>query len=78
MRLYPIVFSSIPITVLSNDAKVNGYNIPKGSTIIGNIGYIQRCKLYWKYPNTFNIDNFLSESGKFKKNPAFCSFGYES
>eukprot|EP01084_Bolivina_argentea_P067964 123688_1 len=69
------VIGSIPRTVLSNDVKINGYNIPKNAQLISFHTFIATNEKYWKTPESFDIDNFL-EDGKFKKNAALSTFGY--
>ncbi|KAL6483881.1 hypothetical protein MHYP_G00087530 [Metynnis hypsauchen] len=55
-------------------AQLRGYNLPKGSEIMVNITAIMTDKEYWKYPDTFNPENFLDEKGQFCKNDAFLPF----
>ncbi|KAB7505059.1 Cytochrome P450 [Armadillidium nasatum] len=43
------------------------YNF-NGSIVIPNIETCHKDPKYWKHPNTFSIDNFLDEDGKFIRN----------
>eukprot|EP01084_Bolivina_argentea_P271637 462270_1 len=74
MRLHPVVPITFPRYV-SKGCKIDGYNIPKNSRIVGCTKHIQRNGLYWKYPNTFYIEHFLDKNGRFERNLAFCMFG---
>ncbi|KAB7505058.1 Steroid 21-hydroxylase [Armadillidium nasatum] len=49
----------------SEDTSLANFSIPKGSVIIPNIETCHKDPKYWKHPNTFSIDNFLDEDGKF-------------
>ncbi|KAL7863965.1 hypothetical protein AOLI_G00153850 [Acnodon oligacanthus] len=55
-------------------ALLRGYHLPKGSTIMVNIKAILTDKQHWKYPDTFNPENFLDEKGQFCRNEAFLPF----
>ena len=39
-----------------------------------NLMAIMTDKEHWKYPDTFNPENFLDEKGQFCKNDAFLPF----
>ncbi|KAL7859023.1 hypothetical protein SRHO_G00141700 [Serrasalmus rhombeus] len=55
-------------------ALLQGYHLPKGSTIMVNIKAIMTDEQHWKYPDTFNPENFLDEKGQFCRNDAFLPF----
>ncbi|XP_017574190.2 cytochrome P450 2H1-like isoform X1 [Pygocentrus nattereri] len=55
-------------------ALLRGYHLPKGSTIMVNLKAIMTDKQHWKYPDTFNPENFLDEKGQFCRNDAFLPF----
>ncbi|VAW80812.1 hypothetical protein MNBD_GAMMA12-2399 [hydrothermal vent metagenome] len=73
MRLYPPVWLMERHTI--NKDEINGYTIPKNTTIIISPWVMHRHPEYWAYPNEFNIDNFLPEN--FEKIPdyVFIPFG---
>ncbi|XP_043086071.1 cytochrome P450 2B4-like [Puntigrus tetrazona] len=54
--------------------KLRGYDIPKGTTIFTNLTAILTDKEHWKYPDTFNPDNFLDDNGHFFKPESFLPF----
>ncbi len=47
------------------DSTINGYHIPKGTTILFNFWRIHLDPRDWKEPNLFNPNRFLDEDGKF-------------
>ncbi|RXN08245.1 cytochrome P450 2B4-like isoform X1 [Labeo rohita] len=55
-------------------AKLRGYDIPKGTTIFANLTAILTDKKHWKYPDTFNPENFLDDNGHFFKPESFLPF----
>nr|AAI65796.1 Zgc:101673 protein [Danio rerio] len=54
--------------------KLQGYDLPRGTTIIVNLTAIFSNKENWKHPDTFNPENFLDESGQFSKHESFIPF----
>ncbi|KAL7863964.1 hypothetical protein AOLI_G00153840 [Acnodon oligacanthus] len=58
----------------TESALLRGYHLPKGSTIMVNLKAIMTDKQHWKYPDTFNPENFLDEKGQFCRNEAFLPF----
>ncbi|KAF5904178.1 cytochrome P450 2B4-like, partial [Clarias magur] len=54
--------------------QLQGYTIPKGTESIPNLTAIMQDKKHWKYPDTFNPENFLDENGQFCKNDSFLPF----
>lgn len=57
LRLHP------PIPYLgrlsTSDVKINGYDIPAGTSVLTNIWAIQRDPSYWEEPDRFNPERFL-------------------
>ncbi|KAL6483882.1 hypothetical protein MHYP_G00087540 [Metynnis hypsauchen] len=69
--------SIVPLGVVhqtTQPAELRGYHLPKGSEIMVNLTAILTDKDHWKYPDTFNPENFLDEKGQFCKNDAFLPF----
>uniref|UniRef100_A0A8C1QQ43 Uncharacterized protein n=1 Tax=Cyprinus carpio TaxID=7962 RepID=A0A8C1QQ43_CYPCA len=54
--------------------KLRGYDIPKGTTVFTNLTAILSDKDHWKYPDTFNPENFLDDNGHFFKPESFLPF----
>uniref|UniRef100_A0A672TA22 Cytochrome P450 2B4-like n=1 Tax=Sinocyclocheilus grahami TaxID=75366 RepID=A0A672TA22_SINGR len=54
--------------------KLRGYDIPKGTEILTNLTAILTDKEHWKYPDTFNPENFLDDNGHFFKPESFLPF----
>ncbi|XP_036447056.1 cytochrome P450 2C15-like [Colossoma macropomum] len=55
-------------------AQLRGYHLPKGSEVMVNLTAIMTDKEHWKYPDTFNPENFLDKKGQFCKNESFLPF----
>nr|XP_055045322.1 cytochrome P450 2B4-like [Misgurnus anguillicaudatus] len=67
----------VPLGVVhatTQPTKLRGYDIPKGTMIMTNLTAIFSDKEHWKYPDTFNPENFLDEKGHFFKPEAFIPF----
>uniref|UniRef100_A0A8C5Q9A6 Cytochrome P450 n=1 Tax=Leptobrachium leishanense TaxID=445787 RepID=A0A8C5Q9A6_9ANUR len=56
------------------DTEIQGYFIPKGTTIITNLSSVMKDETKWKKPYQFYPEHFLDETGKFFKNEAFMAF----
>ncbi|XP_051947980.1 cytochrome P450 2B4-like [Xyrauchen texanus] len=54
--------------------KLRGYNIPKETQIMTNLTAILSDKEHWKFPHTFNPENFLDDNGHFYKTESFLPF----
>ncbi|XP_077141735.1 cytochrome P450 2G1-like [Ranitomeya variabilis] len=52
----------------------HGYNIPKGTDVITMLTTAMRDPSQFKKPEEFNVNHFLDENNKFKKNNAFMPF----
>ncbi|RXN08244.1 cytochrome P450 2B19-like protein [Labeo rohita] len=55
-------------------AKLRGYDIPKGTVVYTNLTAVLTNKEHWKYPDTFNPENFLDDNGHFFKPESFLPF----
>ncbi|XP_005805651.1 vitamin D 25-hydroxylase [Xiphophorus maculatus] len=58
----------------SQDAKVNGYTIPKGTMVITNLYSVHFDEKYWSEPGVFLPERFLDNSGNFIRREAFLPF----
>ncbi|MPC33290.1 Cytochrome P450 2D15 [Portunus trituberculatus] len=74
LRILNLIKLSLP-HMTAEDCKLGGYDIPKGTWLMGNLDDAHRNPEYWKNAGTFDPQNFLDENGKFKKNNAFVPFG---
>ncbi|KAI4901240.1 hypothetical protein NFI96_031717, partial [Prochilodus magdalenae] len=64
----------VPLGVVhqtTQPTKLRGYHLPTGTDVMPNLTAILADKEHWKYPDTFNPENFLDERGQFCKNDAF-------
>ncbi|KAL7863970.1 hypothetical protein AOLI_G00153900 [Acnodon oligacanthus] len=69
--------SIIPLSLVhhtTQPAELRGYHLPQGTEITVNLMSIMTDKAHWKYPDTFNPENFLDEKGQFCRNEAFLPF----
>ncbi|XP_017574204.1 cytochrome P450 2B4-like [Pygocentrus nattereri] len=67
----------IPFGVLHQTTKatqLQGYHLPAGTNVLPNFTAFMTDKEHWKYPDTFNPENFLDEKGQFCKNDYFMVF----
>ena len=58
----------------SQDAKVNGYTIPKGTMVITNLYSVHFDEKYWNDPGVFSPQRFLDSNGNFVRREAFLPF----
>eukprot|EP01084_Bolivina_argentea_P278077 474922_1 len=71
----------LPRAILDDDIQIKCsvtnkiYNLPKGGFVLGCYSFHNDNKKYWKTHNSFDMNNFLGENGKFKRNKAFSAFG---
>ncbi|XP_044126551.1 cytochrome P450 2J6-like [Bufo gargarizans] len=56
------------------DLQLNGFTIPKGTTIITDLTSLHYDESQWKYPYDFNPENFLDKDGELKKVDSFLPF----
>lgn len=69
--------STLPLSVFhctTKDTVLTGYQIPKGTMVIQNLSSVLYEEKHWKFPHSFNPNNFLNEQGEFEKPPAFMPF----
>ncbi|XP_062240948.1 vitamin D 25-hydroxylase isoform X2 [Platichthys flesus] len=58
----------------SQDAKVKGYSIPKGTMVITNLYSVHFDEKYWNDPGVFLPERFLDSNGNFVRREAFLPF----
>lgn len=56
------------------DTNIQGFEIPKGTTIIPNLTSVLKDGTIWKKPHQFYPEHFLDSDGKFVKQEAFIPF----
>ncbi|XP_022097079.1 steroid 17-alpha-hydroxylase/17,20 lyase-like [Acanthaster planci] len=56
------------------DTKVQGYDIPKDSTVFCNLWWVHHNPKYWKHPMSFRPERFLDEDGKVFTPKSFMAF----
>ncbi|KFP81064.1 Cytochrome P450 2D20, partial [Acanthisitta chloris] len=56
------------------DTELQGFFIPKGTTVITNLSSVLKDETVWKKPNEFYPEHFLDADGKFVKPEAFLPF----
>ncbi|NXW92761.1 CP2DH protein, partial [Alopecoenas beccarii] len=56
------------------DTELQGFFIPKGTTIITNLSSVLKDETVWEKPNEFYPEHFLDANGKFVKPEAFLPF----
>lgn len=61
MRLHPVSPTLVP-RMASEDCKVAGYDIPKGTRVLVNVWTIGRDPALWENPNEFYPQRFLGKS----------------
>ncbi|XP_061060176.1 cytochrome P450 2D14 isoform X12 [Eubalaena glacialis] len=58
----------------SRDIEVQGFLIPKGTTLITNLSSVLKDETIWKKPFHFHPEHFLDAQGRFVKQEAFIPF----
>ncbi|KAL1764302.1 cytochrome P450 2D20-like, partial [Sigmodon hispidus] len=58
----------------SRDTEVQGFLIPKGTTIIPNLSSVLKDETVWEKPLHFHPEHFLDAQGHFVKHEAFMPF----
>uniref|UniRef100_A0A8C3YMV0 Cytochrome P450 family 2 subfamily D member 6/pseudo n=1 Tax=Catagonus wagneri TaxID=51154 RepID=A0A8C3YMV0_9CETA len=58
----------------SRDIEVQGFLIPKGTTLITNLSSVLKDEAIWKKPLRFHPERFLDAKGRFAKQEAFVPF----
>ncbi|NXC43053.1 CP2DH protein, partial [Penelope pileata] len=56
------------------DTELQGFFIPKGTTVITNLNSVLKDETVWKKPNEFYPEHFLDENGQFVRPEAFLPF----
>ena len=72
LRLRPPAPLGVPHKALV-DTTLNGYNIPKGTTLIVNLWAIHHDPKHWENPSQFDPERFLDKNGNVV-NPASLSY----
>nr|XP_008173287.1 cytochrome P450 2G1-like [Chrysemys picta bellii] len=60
--------------IVTRDTQFRGYTIPQGTEIYPMLSTVLRDPSKFKTPESFNPENFLEETGRFRKNDAFVPF----
>ncbi|XP_060244959.1 cytochrome P450 2D26 isoform X2 [Meriones unguiculatus] len=58
----------------SRDIEVQGFRIPKGTTLIPNLSSVLKDETVWEKPLQFHPEHFLDAQGHFVKHEAFMPF----
>ncbi|NXS09593.1 CP2DH protein, partial [Neodrepanis coruscans] len=56
------------------DTELQGFFIPKGTTVITNLSSVLKDETVWEKPNEFYPEHFLDANGQFVKPAAFLPF----
>ncbi|NXE20631.1 CP2D3 protein, partial [Ardeotis kori] len=56
------------------DTELQGFFIPKGTTVIANLSSVLKDESVWEKPNEFYPEHFLDANGRFVKPEAFLPF----
>ncbi|XP_010804045.2 cytochrome P450 2D14 isoform X1 [Bos taurus] len=62
----------------SRDIEVQGFHIPKGTTLITNLSSVLKDETVWEKPFRFHPEHFLDAQGRFVKQEAFIPFSAAS
>jgi cytochrome P450 len=58
------------------DVDFHGYHLPKGTGVVANVNACHRNPQYWKFPDKFHPEHFLTEDGQFiEDKEGFLPFG---
>ncbi|XP_037053598.1 cytochrome P450 2D1-like isoform X2 [Peromyscus leucopus] len=60
--------------ITSRDVEVQGFLIPKGTTLIPNLSSVLKDETVWEKPLQFHPEHFLDAQGRFVKHEAFMPF----
>ncbi|EGW10676.1 Cytochrome P450 2D27 [Cricetulus griseus] len=67
----------VPLNVphmTSRDVEIQGFLIPKGTTLIPNLSSVLKDETVWEKPLHFHPEHFLDAQGRFVKHEAFMPF----
>ncbi|XP_038198696.1 cytochrome P450 2D27-like [Arvicola amphibius] len=67
----------VPVNIphmTSRDIEVQGFLIPKGTTLITNLSSVLKDETVWEKPLRFHPEHFLDAQGRFVKHEAFMPF----
>ncbi|XP_042883981.1 cytochrome P450 2J4-like [Penaeus japonicus] len=73
-RIADLVPFAVPHQTTEN-ATVAGYHIPKNTTVMFNLSHGLKDPKFWKYPDRFYPEHFLTDEGKPFKPETFMPFG---
>ncbi|XP_068246942.1 cytochrome P450 2L1-like [Palaemon carinicauda] len=74
-RIADLVPFAIPHETTA-DVTIAGYRLPKGTQVMFNLSASMKDPKYWKYPDRFYPEHFLTSDGKPYKPEAFMPFGH--
>ncbi|XP_005354514.1 cytochrome P450 2D3-like [Microtus ochrogaster] len=72
-RFADIVPMNVP-HMTSHDVEVQGFLIPKGTTLLTNLSSVLKDETVWEKPLHFHPEHFLDAQGRFVKHEAFIPF----
>nr|XP_048300988.1 cytochrome P450 2D20-like [Myodes glareolus] len=72
-RFGDIVPTNVP-HMTSRDIEVQGFLIPKGTTLLTNLSSVLKDETVWEKPLRFHPEHFLDAQGRFVKHEAFMPF----
>lgn len=73
-RIVGLAFNGIPLEA-TRDTQLGGFDIPKGTRLQAAIYEIMHDPTYWKDPDEYRPERFLTQQGKFKPDQRFVAFG---
>ncbi|XP_069087574.1 cytochrome P450 2D15-like isoform X2 [Pleurodeles waltl] len=60
------------------DTEIQGFFIPKGTTVMTNLSSVLKDETVWEKPHQFYPEHFLDSDGNFVKNEAFLPFSADA
>ncbi|TVU46939.1 hypothetical protein EJB05_06513, partial [Eragrostis curvula] len=76
MRLHPVAPVLVPHLAVEDGVEIGGYEVPKGSTVIFNVGATMRDPATWDRPDEFVPERFLDTEVDYRgKDFEFLPFG---